>query len=142
MRKPVKNKLQEIFQKRGEDIPEYKTKRVGEQRFISIVTLHNGTQYKGKVCSNKKTAESSAASQYFNRNKKRNNRNTGRKNTKNNKKSRRKRFNSISSESFEELEKEILISDSFEESEEIELNLSLDFDIENPIDVTQPREIV
>lgn len=60
-----KNKLQEYCQKNNFPLPKYTTQRVGgtdnRPEWSSYLTLHNGKQYKGEICSRAKTAEFSAA---------------------------------------------------------------------------------
>lgn len=61
-----KNKLQEIYQKRGfAELPKYQTQRTGGKDhvplFISTVILPDGGKIKGDICSNKKMAELNAA---------------------------------------------------------------------------------
>jgi len=61
----VKNQLQEIYQKNGNVLPQYKTRRKGGQdhnpQYVSTVILPDGKKVLGDTCRNKKLAESAAA---------------------------------------------------------------------------------
>ena len=55
-----KNKLQEVFQKRGEQLPQYSTTSVGGA-FVSVVTLADGRSFTSSSFPSKKVAELDAA---------------------------------------------------------------------------------